>query len=331
MTRVFWFLVASLGQGPNQKRLSQYCADPSIDVIILSFVHLFPQQASGYPGIDFGNQCWAETYAGPGYGGQNKPANNRLLKCPNLQRDLYTCWQTSTKKILLSLGDGTTAYQLTGAVDGENLAKQLWYMFGPRSAGFSVDGFDLNIEHPPTDGSAGYRALATKLRSLYATAPGTFYLTASPRCVVSDASMADALRATTFDMVFVQFYNTAQCSARRWADANRNYAPGGAFSAAGFTYDAWTSLLAGTYSRNARVYLGLPGSARAASPWFELTVRQAANLANAYYRRSNFGGVAIWEATYASENVASGKNFYQNLKAALNTASTNKRLSCVPR
>ncbi|RYP77207.1 hypothetical protein DL771_001256 [Monosporascus sp. 5C6A] len=370
MTRVFGFLVASLalcdvvlgvfsaasknnvvlyyGQGPNQKRLSQYCADPSIDVIILSFVHLFPQQANGYPGIDFGNQCWAETYAGPGYGGQNKPTNNRLLKCPNLQRDLYTCRQTSTKKILLSLGGGTTAYQLRGAVDGENFAKQLWYMFGPRQsswvkqglprpfdyagsgAGFSVDGFDLDIEHPPTDGSAGYRALATKLRSLYAAAPGTFYLTASPQCVVPDASMADALRATTFDMVFVQFYNTAQCSARRWADANPNYVPGRAFSTAGFTYDAWTTFLAGTYSREARVYLALPGSAKAASSWFELTVRQAANLANAYYCRSNFGGVAIWEATYASENLASGKNFYQNLKAALNTASTNKRLPCVP-
>ncbi|RYP80450.1 hypothetical protein DL769_002477 [Monosporascus sp. CRB-8-3] len=131
----------------NQKRLSQYCAIPSIDVIILSFVHLLPQQENGYPGIDFGNQCWAEKYAGPGYGGQNKPTNNRLLKCA----------------------------------------------------------------------------------------------------------------------------------------------------------------------------------------WFELTVRQAANPANAYYCRSTFGDVAIRKATYASENVASGKNFYQNLKAALNTASTNKRLSCVPR
>ncbi|RYP26937.1 hypothetical protein DL767_007859 [Monosporascus sp. MG133] len=200
MARSFGFLVGSLAlydvvlglfSAVSKNNVALYYASsyhPNIDVIILS--------------LDFGNQCWAETYAGPGYGGQNKPTRNRLLKCPDLQRDLYTCRQTSTKKILLPLGGGTIAYQLRGAVDGENLAKQLWW---------------------------------------------------------------------------------------------------------------------------------LPGSASAASPWFELTVRQAANLANAYYCRSNFRGVAIWDATYASQNVASDENLYQNLKAALNTASTNKRLSCVPR
>ncbi|RYP08123.1 hypothetical protein DL764_002106 [Monosporascus ibericus] len=303
MTRLFGFLVGSLAL---------------YDVVLGVFSAASKNNVVLY---------YAETYAGPGYGGQSKPTNNRLLKCSNLQRDMYTCRQTSTKKILLSLGGGTTAYQLRGAVDRENLAKQLWYMFRPRqgnrvkqglprpfdyagsNAGFSVDGFDLDIEHPPTDGSAGYTALATKLRSLYAAVPGTFYLTASPQCVVPDASMADTLRATSFDM----------------------YVLGGAFGATGFTYDAWITIVAGTYSRNARVNLGLPGSAKVASPWFELTVRQTANLANAYYCRSNFGGVTIWEATYASENVASGRNFYQNVKTALNTASTNKRLSCLPR
>ncbi|KAK8058633.1 hypothetical protein PG994_009081 [Apiospora phragmitis] len=100
------------GQGPNQESLSTYCADDSIDIIILSFVHLFPQQANAYPGIDFGNQRYAETFPGPGYQGKNTPSNNHLLKCPNLQRDLYTCRQTSTKKIILSLGGGTGGYQL---------------------------------------------------------------------------------------------------------------------------------------------------------------------------------------------------------------------------
>ncbi len=331
-------------------------------MIVLSFVHLFPQQANGYPGIDFGNQCWAETYPGPGYGGRDRPADNRLLRCPNLQRDLNACRQTRDggaggKKILLSLGGGTGAYQLTGAADGEALAGQLWSMFGPRQAGwvarglprpfdyngvgFSVDGFDLDIEHPATDGSAGYRALAAKLRSLYATAPPAtkFYLTASPQCVVPDASMKDILltapttkAAVAFDMIFVQFYNTAACSARRWADANPAYVPGSGpsgIAAAGFTYDAWKAFLAGTPSRNARIYIGLPGSAAAARPGFDLTVKQAANIASAHYCRANFGGVAIWDATYAGANVAGGKNFYQNVKAALNAAAVDKRLPCV--
>ncbi|KAK7963824.1 glycoside hydrolase [Apiospora saccharicola] len=332
------------GQGPNQKPLSTYCADDSIDIIILSFVHLFLQQANGFPGIDFGNQCYAETFPGPGYNGKNTPSNNRLLKCPNLQRDLYTCRQTSTKKIILSLGGGTGGYQLNGASDGSSFATQLWSMFGPRQAawvqrgfprpfdynniGFSVDGFDLDIEHPSTDASAGYKALVTKLRSLYATVPGMFYLTASPQCVVPDANMKDMLMATTFDIIFVQFYNTPQCSARRWADANPKYQPGGTFDAAAFTYDAWSAWLAGTYSKNARIYIGLPGSAKAANPGNDLSVAQASNIANAYYCRANFGGVAIWEATYASANVANGKNFYQNVKAALNAASKDTRQKC---
>ncbi|KAK8035090.1 glycoside hydrolase [Apiospora rasikravindrae] len=332
------------GQGPNQKPLSVYCADDSIDIIILSFVHLFPQQANGYPGIDFGNQCYAETFPGPGYQGKNTPSNNRLLKCPNLQRDLYTCRQTSTKKILLSLGGGTGGYQLTGASDGSSFATQLWSMFGPRQdawvqrgfprpfdyngIGFSVDGFDLDVEHPSTDASAGYKALVTKLRSLYTTVPGTFYLTASPQCIVPDANMKDMLTATTFDMIFIQYYNTPQCSGRRWANANPGYQPGNTFDVAGFTYDSWSNWLAGTYSKNARLYIGLPGSAAAANPGNDLSVAQASNIANAYYCRSNFGGMAIWEATYASANVAGGRNFYQNLKVALNAASKDPRQRC---
>ncbi|KAI3318542.1 carbohydrate-binding module family 18 protein [Xylariaceae sp. AK1471] len=339
------------GQGPNQKPLSTYCADASIDIIILSFVHLFPQQANGYPGINFGNQCSGEKYPGPGYGGKKDTSKDMLLKCPSLQKDLYTCRQTSTKKILLSLGGGTSGYQLNGTTDGTSFATQLWGMFGPRQStwisqglprpfdynntasktvvGFAVDGFDLDIEHPSLDKSAGYKALVTKLRSLYASVSGTYYLTASPQCVVPDANIGDTLKATAFDMIFVQLYNTQQCSARRWADANPKYVPGGSFDAAGFTFDAWVSSLATTqYSKSARVYLGLPGSAAAANKGFDVSSAQARNLADAYYCKANFGGIAIWDVTYAAGNVEGGKNFFQNAKASLNAAASDKRLSC---
>ncbi|KAI8626705.1 carbohydrate-binding module family 18 protein [Xylariaceae sp. FL1651] len=344
-------VVVYYGQGPNQKPLSTYCADPSVDIIVLSFVHLFPQQANGYPGINFGNQCSGDRYPGPGYGGNRDASKDMLLKCPSLQKDLYTCRQTSTKKILLSLGGGTSTYQLSGATDGTSFATQLWGMFGPRTSswtsaglprpfdyddatsrtvvGFSVDGFDLDIEHPSTDGSAGYKALATKLRSLYASASGQYYLTASPQCVVPDANMGDMLKAAAFDMVFVQFYNTQQCSARRWADANPNYVPGGPSNAAGFTFDAWVSFLAGTqYSKSARVFIGLPGSSAAANAGFDLSSAQARSVAEAHYCKANFGGIAIWEATYAAANVEGGRNFFQNAKASLNAAASDKRLSC---
>ncbi|KAI1496354.1 carbohydrate-binding module family 18 protein [Biscogniauxia marginata] len=365
------------GQGPSQKPLSTYCADPSIDIIILSFVNLFPQQANGYPGINLGNQCTEKTYPGPGYNGtESRPADDHLPQCPDLQRDLATCRKKSAdKKILLSLGGATPEYQLTGTADGEAFATMLWSMFGPRqkswadeglprpfddgTAAFSVDGFDLDIEHPSVDNSAGYKALVAKLRSLYATAKGTtFYLTASPQCVVPDANMAEILKSTVFDMVFVQFYNTPECSARRWADANSKSSnkPRGSSSSssdpdpAGFTFDAWADFLAGagggssggggsssssssssSKARQTRLYIGLSGSASAgAGAGNNVSPAQARALAAAFYCRPAFGGVAVWDATYAGANVeaGTGRNFYQAAKDALLAIDADPEADC---
>ncbi|KAK6076406.1 Endochitinase A1 [Seiridium cupressi] len=310
------------GQGPDQKPLAMYCADKSIDIIILSFIHLFPAQANGYPGLNLGNQCSDETYPGPGYGGKNDPSKNQLLKCPNIQRDLNYCRaKYPSKKILLSLGGGTNGYQLTGASDGTNLATQLWNLFGPRqqslvnrgiprpfdynNIGFSVDGFDLDIEHPSTDKSAGYKALVTELKRLFGTANSQFYLTASPQCVVPDANMKDMLSTVAFDLVFIQFYNTWRCSARRWIVENPLYQPGGPVAWAGFTYGNWTNWLANTPSKNARLFLSLPGSAAAANKGYEVTLRGENSITNAYYCRPNFGGISVWDATGMSRKLDS--------------------------
>ncbi|KAI0137659.1 carbohydrate-binding module family 18 protein [Hypoxylon sp. NC0597] len=334
------------GQGPNQAPLSTFCADPDVDVIILSFVNLFPAQGNGFPGVNFGNQCGGNTYAGPGYNNANDATKNHLAECPDLQRDLSTCRQNNDKKILLSLGGTTAEYQLTGAADGTNFANLLWGLFGPRTTtwvsagnprpfdynniGFSVDGFDLDIEHQPTDNWDGYIAFATQLRTNYGTAPGqTFYLTASPQCVVPDANLQGVLQHSVFDMLFIQYYNTPQCSAATWAASNTDYKSGGTFNMAGFTFDTWTTWLASTPSKNARLFIGLPGSIAAANPSSMVTAAQAANLVDAYYCRDIFGGVAIWEATYAATNVVGGLNFYQSLKRALNTLSGEARPSCV--
>ncbi|KAI1415010.1 carbohydrate-binding module family 18 protein [Hypoxylon sp. FL1857] len=330
------------GQGPSQASLATYCADPDIDIIILSFVTLFPAQGNGFPGINFGNQCGGAVYPGPGYNGVIKATNNNLYQCPSLQQDLYTCRQTSNKTILLSLGGDTSEYQLTGANDGTDFANILWGLFGPRTTtwvdagkprpldynniGFSVDGFDLDIEHQPTDNWEGYIALASQLRTNYGTAPGqTFYLTASPQCVVPDANLLGVLQHGTFDMLFIQYYNTPQCSAASWAANNTNYKGGGTFNTAGFTYDTWTSWLASTPSKDARLVIGLPGSSAAANPASAVTPAQAQNLIDAFYCRGNFGGVGVWEATYAAANVADGLNFYQSVKRALNTSSGDTR------
>ncbi|KAI1420374.1 glycoside hydrolase superfamily [Xylaria sp. FL1777] len=339
------------GQGPNQKRLTTYCADPSIDIIILSFVHLFPEQANGNPGINFGNQCSAASYHGPGFKGVKDPSKDQLLICPNLQQDLYTCRQTSNKKIFLSLGGATSTYNVNGATNGTSFANQLWGMFGPRvdswtSLGkprpfdytnttsgnlISVDGYDLDIEHPSLDSSAGYIALVKRLRTLFATVDNKpYYLTASPQCVVPDPNLTATLQAVKFDMLFVQFYNTKQCSARGWITGNPNYVPGGAINTSGFTFESWVKWLATTkYSQGAPIFLTLPGSNPAASTGAYITVAQTQSLASAYYCQSSFAGIGVWDATYAEGSIVSGRNFYQNAKVTLNAAAVDKRLSCV--
>ncbi|KAH8203531.1 hypothetical protein TruAng_002279 [Truncatella angustata] len=321
------------GQGSNQRPLAALCGDDSIDIIILSFVHLFPAQANGYPGLNFGNQCSGEKYRGPGYNGINDPSKDALLKCPSIQRDLNFCrYATPQKKILLSLGGGTDAYQLTGASDGVNLATQLWYMFGPRNqtmvdagiprpfdyrgGGFIVDGFDLDIEHPPVDGGAGYIALSKTLQSFFKQAlPVKYYLTASPQCVIPDANMKDIIAAIPFDLLFIQFYNTYTCSAKRWARLNPSYTSGGSFANAGFTIFQWTSYLAATTSKDAKIFLGL--TTVGTTPDYTLTIQETANIANAYSCNSSFAGVSIWEAESAFNRTSGFRNYFQNLKPAL--------------
>ncbi|KAK2010409.1 chitin recognition protein [Colletotrichum eremochloae] len=330
-------VVVYYGQGPNQAELIEHCKQPEIDVIILSFVHLFPAQANGYPGTNFGNRCGDQVYPGPG----NDPSKNQLKSyCPTLNTQIPQCQQQYGKKILLSLGGGVTAYQLTGQAEGETLATYLWMMFGPKDPKWTgprpfdnngqtveVDGFDMDIEHASTDNSAGYIALVTALRKFYSSAAKRYYLTGAPQCIVPDANMAAMISSVKFDMIFVQFYNTPICSAATWVSRNPSYVPGQSFQGAGFTFDSWVQWLSNTPSRDAKVFITLPGSPDAANQGNYINHVQAKNLISAYYCRPSFGGVAVWEATRGANNPYNGKSFQATMKLWLQEAAADARLA----
>lgn len=81
---IHWANICLQGQGPNQQRLADYCADPSIDIINLAFVNIFPDQAPGnYPGDDFGNACNIGMYQTP-QGVQTLLRDN----CPTIGPDI---------------------------------------------------------------------------------------------------------------------------------------------------------------------------------------------------------------------------------------------------
>ncbi|KAH9219248.1 glycoside hydrolase superfamily [Leptodontidium sp. 2 PMI_412] len=303
------------GQGGGQQRLLHFCEQSTVDIIPIGFIHIFPQQGNGFPGSNFGNQCWGGTFVYPGPGPD--PSKDQLQSsCPQLVADIPVCQNVHGKKIILSLGGGTNTYQLSGAANGEAFADFLWGAFGPRTSEWvarglprpfdsvdttvEVDGFDFDIEIPSPDNQAGYIAMASRLRQHFTTASKTYILTGAPQCVVIDANMGALISQVQFDIIFVQYYNTPQCSARNWVNANTNFTMGGVEKANGFTYNTWSTFLSGTASANAKLYIGVPGAPDAGG--FYLSPDEISRLIKAYFCKDNFGGVMIWEATSAENN-----------------------------
>jgi chitinase len=102
---------------------------------------------------DFGNKCWG---------------TDIYNRCPEVQEDIPYC-QSIGKKIILSLGGGSSGYQLTGDAAGTAFGNALWKAYGPIQPGYTgprpldrglyntsmettidIDGFDFDIEHTTT-------------------------------------------------------------------------------------------------------------------------------------------------------------------------------------
>jgi chitinase len=185
-----------------------------------------------------------------------------------------------------------------------------------------------DIELP--DNQAGYIAMIQKLRSYFAGADKKYLITGAPQCVVPDANMGDMIAATQFDIVWVQYYNTPQCSARNWITANPNYLSTGIEEQNGFSYNQWADFLVGTASANAKLYIGLPGAPATTdlSTDYYLNTTELSSLVQAYYCHENFGGIMIWEATSADNNTGPDGTYYQGVKDVLLGYDASSRPCC---
>jgi len=180
------------------------------------------------------------------------------------------------------------------------------------------------------DNQAGYIAMIQTLRRHFKGAAKPYLITGAPQCVVPDANMGQMIAHAQFDIIWIQYYNTAQCSARNWVTANPNYTSTGVEEPSGFSFNAWETFLAGTSSSKAKLYIGLPGSTSAAGSTYYLNPTEASSLIKAYYCKPNFGGIMIWEATYAeNNNVGCGETYYQAVKDILVGYSQDGALGCV--
>jgi chitinase len=169
--------------------------------------------------------------------------------------------------------------------------------------------------------------MINRLHELIRTASKDYLITGAPQCVVPDANMGQMIAHAKFDIIWVQYYNTPQCSARNWVTANPNYTITGVEEHSGFSFSAWENFLVGTESQNAKLYIGLPG---AGDPTWYLSPIEASSLIKSYYCKQNFGGVMLWEATSAENNdVGCGETYYEAVKDILEGYSQDGALSCV--
>jgi chitinase len=149
--------------------------------------------------------------------------------------------------------------------------------------------------------------MINRLRTHFGKEEKQYFITGAPQCVVPDTNMGEMMTKAKFDMLLVQFYNTLECSARRFVDSGK-----------GFTYDALTSFLEGTPSENAKIYLGLPAATSAANSLHYLHPPEVEKLVQAHADKPNFGGIMLWDATRAEENLVGGEPYHEVMKDILN-------------
>nr|Q873Y0.1 RecName: Full=Endochitinase A1; AltName: Full=Chitinase A1; Flags: Precursor [Aspergillus fumigatus]AAO61685.1 chitinase [Aspergillus fumigatus] len=300
------------GQGPNQLRLSHFCQETSLDIINIGFINYFPDMSPGHwPGSNFGNQCDGSVYV------TNDGVVTKLLSgCHQIMEDIPIC-QAAGKKVLLSIGG---AYPPDQSILSEDsavaFATFLWGAFGPVAEGWEgprpfgdvvVDGFDFDIEH---NGGFGYATMVNTFRQYFNQVPERkFYLSAAPQCIIPDAQLSDAIFNAAFDFIWIQYYNTAACSAKSFIDT----------SLGTFNFDAWVTVLKASASKDAKLYVGLPASETAANQGYYLTPDEVESLVSTYMDRypDTFGGIMLWEATASENNQIDGAPYADHMKDIL--------------
>ena len=152
--------------------------------------------------------------------------------------------------------------------------------------------------------------------------PGKQYLiTGSPQCPIPEPNMLNMIQGAKFDALWVQFYNNDAfgCTAHQWSLNNPDYSKGSSENVGGFNFDQWASDANLGASAGAKIYIGLLGSKQASSfaPQDYLEPSQLKDIVHAYQGHAQFGGVMIWEATYAQNNKIASQPYYDFVKEVL--------------
>ncbi|KAI0058757.1 glycoside hydrolase [Artomyces pyxidatus] len=264
----------------GQASLSTYCADSTIDNIIMSFLYVF-NGAGGMPEIDLANSC--------SQSGDSVFPGTALADCSFLASQIEQC-QKNGKIVTLSLGGATGQVGFSSDSIAKSFADKIWNLFlggssSTRPFGKAVlDGVDLDIESGSPD---HYAAFVNQIRAHATGASKRYYVTAAPQCPYPDASIGEALNEASFDAVYVQFYNN-YCGLNYPNDYN--------FA----TWDNWAKTKSA--NKDIKVYIGAAASAGAAGDGYVGASTLASFAKDAQKTWSSFGGVMLWDASEAAKN-----------------------------
>ncbi|KAG6494289.1 acidic endochitinase-like [Zingiber officinale] len=258
---VYW------GQNGNEGSLAEACNTNLYEYVILAFLITFGNDQ--IPVLNLAGHC-------------DPPSGT----CRYLSAEIRQC-QSKNITVLLSLGGAIGSYSLSSSDDATNVSRYLWdnYLGGSSSSrplGDAVlDGIDFAIEHGSPD---HYGELAQSLLDLGKQAGTKVYLSAAPQCPFPDQHLGPALRAVTFDYVWVQFYNNRGC----------DYSSG--VSAIVQAWSTWTSNLP-----SSTVFLGLPAWPDAAASGYIPPEDLISKVLPAIKPlSSNYGGIMLWSRYFDS-------------------------------
>ncbi|KAI0441188.1 putative endochitinase CHI2 [Xylaria telfairii] len=290
--------------------LSAYCtAEAGIDILVLSFLYQWGN-GNTTPSGTIGQSCFI-TSSGQG---QN---------CDALSSAIKTC-QGKGIKIILSLGGAAGQYSLASSDEAKKIGTNLWKMYGNSGAtdvqrpfgDAFVNGFDFDLEL--NNGNQYYPDMISTLRdSFKSDSKNQYYITGAPQCPIPEPNMGVLIDNAQFDYIWPQFYN------------NNNYTYPCALPINGnapFNYDKWLTYTAGTPSKDAKIFVGVPASPLGANgapsgETYYATPDQLATIIGGVKSESRFGGIMMWSAGFSDSNVIGGCNYAQQARSILDNGS----------
>jgi len=259
-----------------------------VDIIVLAFLYQFGN-GNDIPSGTIGQSCFISNTGQ----GQN---------CEALSKAITTC-QGNGKKIILSIGGAAGSYSLQSEDEATKIGEYLWKAYGksgdtetqrPLGDAF-VNGFDFDLEM--NRGNEYYAAMITALRAGFETdSENEYYITGAPQCPIPEPNMSVLIENAQFDYLWPQFYNNNNYTVPCALPINGN---------APFNYDKWVEYTAGTPSKDAKLYIGVPAGPLAAngSPTGETyyaTPEQLTEIVSEYKSHDRFSGIvsfylsALW-------------------------------------